>query len=159
MLADEKDRHWLAAAEQQLERRPQLERNRILDEVSLVEEHVHRHGARVRIDAIQHVHWHLGAGGEAFNEYAWALVSTEVEEVRNPALALRYATRAVEKAGSPKPVYLHTLGWAHYRLGNRSEAIRTLERALQSLPAAASGPAVGLRRQVEADLTAFKASE
>ena len=30
-----------------------------------------------------------GAGGEAFNEYAWALVSTEVEDIRNPALALR----------------------------------------------------------------------
>jgi hypothetical protein len=24
-----------------------------------------------------------GAGGEAFNEYAWALVSTEVEDIRN----------------------------------------------------------------------------
>jgi non-specific serine/threonine protein kinase/serine/threonine-protein kinase len=99
-----------------------------------------------------------GAGGEAFNEYAWALVSTEVEEVRNPALALKYATRAVEKAGSPNPVYMHTLGWAHYRLGNRAEAIRTLEAALKSMPPAAGGPAVGLRRQVEADLATFKST-
>src|SRR5574339_714620 len=69
-----------------------------------------------------------GAGGEAFNEYAWALVSTEVEALRNPALALEYATRAVGRAGSPNPVYLHTLGWAHYRLGHRQEAVRTLEQ-------------------------------
>ncbi len=97
-----------------------------------------------------------GAGGEAFNEYAWALVSTEVEEVRNPTLALEYATRAVKIAGSPNPIYLHTLGWAHFRLGNREEAVRTLEQALTALPAAASGPAVGLRRQVETDLASFK---
>jgi eukaryotic-like serine/threonine-protein kinase len=100
-----------------------------------------------------------GAGGEAFNEYAWALVSTDVPEVRNPSLALEYATRAVERAGSPNPVYLHTLGWAHYRLGHKADAIRTLEQALQTMPAATSGPAVGLRRQVEADLAMFKSTE
>ena len=98
-----------------------------------------------------------GAGGEAFNEYAWALVSTEVEDIRNPALALQYANRAIERAGSPNPVYLHTLGWAHYRLGHKEEAVKTLEQALTTLPPAASGPAVGLRRQVEADLATFKA--
>ena len=97
-----------------------------------------------------------GAGGEAFNEYAWALVSTEVEALRNPALALEYATRAVGRAGSPNPVYLHTLGWAHYRLGHRQEAVRTLEQALGTLPPATSGPAVGLRRQLETDLARFK---
>ena len=100
-----------------------------------------------------------GAGGEAFNEYAWALVSTEVEDVRNPTLALKYATRALEIAGAPNPVYLHTLGWAHYRVGNRQEAIQTLEEALKTMPAAASGPAVGLRRQVEADLATFRSGQ
>jgi non-specific serine/threonine protein kinase/serine/threonine-protein kinase len=100
-----------------------------------------------------------GAGGEAFNEYAWALVSTEVEEVRNPALALKYATRAVELAGSQNPVYLHTLGWAYYRVGNQQEAIRTLEQALKMMPAATSGPAVGLRRQVETDLATFRSGK
>ncbi len=99
-----------------------------------------------------------GAGGEVFNEYAWALVSSEVEDVRNPGLALEYARRAIKSAGSPNPVYLHTLGWAHYRLGQRHEAVRTLEQALKTLPAAPSGPAVGLRRQIEADLTTFKSA-
>ena len=99
-----------------------------------------------------------GAGGEVFNEYAWALVSTEVEDIRNPSLALEYATRAVERAGSPNPVYLHTLGWAHYRLGHKDEAVQTLEQALKTLPAATTGPSVGLRRQIEADLATFKAA-
>lgn len=98
-----------------------------------------------------------GAGGEAFNEYAWALVSTEVEDIRNPGLAVQYANRAIERAGSPNPVYLHTLGWAHYRLGRKDEAVRTLEQALKTLPPASTGPAVGLRRQIEADLATFKA--
>ena len=94
-----------------------------------------------------------GAGGEAFNEYAWALVSSEVEEVRNPRLGLEYALRAVERAGSPNPVYLHTLAWAHYRLHDKPAAIRTLEQALAALPATAS---VGLRRQIETDLALFR---
>ncbi|HEX6972852.1 MAG TPA: protein kinase [Vicinamibacterales bacterium] len=97
-----------------------------------------------------------GAAGEAFNEYAWALVSTEVEDLRNPGLALKYANLAIERAGSPNPVYLHTLGWAHFRLGHTDEAVRTLERALETLPPASSGPAVGLRRQIETDLKRFK---
>jgi non-specific serine/threonine protein kinase/serine/threonine-protein kinase len=97
-----------------------------------------------------------GAGGEAFNEYAWALVSTDVTDLRNPALALQYANRAIERAGSPNPVYLHTLGWAQYRLGRRDEAVRTLEKALDTLARASAGPTVGLRRQIEADLATFK---
>lgn len=97
-----------------------------------------------------------GAGGEAFNEYAWALVSTEVEGLRDPGLAFEYATRAVKTAGSPNPVYLHTLGWVHYRLGRKDEAVKTLEEALKTLPSGASGPAVGLRRQIESDLASFK---
>jgi hypothetical protein len=62
----------------------------------------------------------------------------------------------MEQAGSANPVYLHTLGWARYRLGHRAEAVQTLEQALKTLPAAKSGPAVGLRRQIESDLAAFK---
>jgi hypothetical protein len=64
----------------------------------------------------------------------------------------------LELAGSPNPVFLHTLAWAHYRLGHQSEAVRTLEQVLKALQPATSGPAVGLRRQVEADLATFKAA-
>ena len=43
-----------------------------------------------------------GAGGDALNEYAWALVTTEPAELRNPAQALTYARRALERAGRSK---------------------------------------------------------
>ena len=42
-----------------------------------------------------------GAGGDAWNEYAWALVSYGPEDVRNPRVALAYAHEALERAGSP----------------------------------------------------------
>ena len=98
-----------------------------------------------------------GAGGDAFNEYAWALVSYVPDDVRNPRVALDYARKALERAGSENPGYLHTLGWAHYLLGDTAIAAQTLEKALALLPATPAGPAVGLRRQIETDLTAFRA--
>jgi non-specific serine/threonine protein kinase/serine/threonine-protein kinase len=97
-----------------------------------------------------------GAGGDAFNEYAWALVSYVPEDVRNPRLALDYARKALDRAGSQNPGYLHTLGWAHHLLGDTTTAVQTLEKALALLPATAAGPAVGLRRQIETDLTTFR---
>lgn len=97
-----------------------------------------------------------GAGGEAFNEYAWALVSVEPADLRRPAEALTAAREALRRAGAPNPIYEHTLGWAYYRLGRTVEAIRALEGALARLNAAATGPMLGLRRQIEADLATFK---
>ena len=97
-----------------------------------------------------------GAGGDALNEYAWALVSTEPVELRSPAQALVFANRALERAGAPNPVYLHTLGTAQYQLGRRREAVATLERALALIPPAAAGPALGIRKQIETDLTRYK---
>jgi eukaryotic-like serine/threonine-protein kinase len=97
-----------------------------------------------------------GAGGEAFNEYAWALVTVEPADMRRPAEALTVATEALRRAGGANPVYEHTLGWAYHRLGRSADAVKTLEGALGRLPADASGPALGLRRQIEADLTTFR---
>jgi tetratricopeptide (TPR) repeat protein len=97
-----------------------------------------------------------GAGGDAFNEYAWALVSYVPEDIRNPRVALTYARRALERASSPNPGYLHTLAWAHHLLGDNATAIATLEQALARLSPAASGPAVGLRKQIETDLASFQ---
>lgn len=97
-----------------------------------------------------------GAGGDAFNEYAWALVSYVPEDVRNPRVALGYAQQAVARAGSPNPAYMHTLGWAQKLSGNHTAAIATLEDALALLPSAPAGPAVGLRKQIETDLARFK---
>jgi len=98
-----------------------------------------------------------GAGGEAFNEYAWALVSCEPADLRRPAEALQFATEAIRRAGGSNPIYQHTQAWALFRLGRRAEAISTLEGALQLLTPGAAGPAVGLRRQMESDLASFRA--
>ena len=97
-----------------------------------------------------------GAGGEAFNEYAWALVSAEPADLRRPFEAMTYAQEAQKRAGSPNPVYQHTLAWVYYRLGRRAEAVSTLEGALSRLAPDAPGPMLGLRRQIETDLTAIR---
>ena len=76
--------------------------------------------------------------------------------MRNPAQALTFARRAVERAGAPNPVYLHTLGSAQHQLGQRAEAIQTLEKALGLIPPTAAGPALGIRKQIETDLARFK---
>jgi tetratricopeptide (TPR) repeat protein len=96
-----------------------------------------------------------GAGGEAFNEYAWALVSAEPADLRRPSEALAAANEALRRAGGPNPVYQHTLAWAYFRLGRVSDAVTTLEGALARL-ADAAGPMLGLRRQIETDLAAFR---
>jgi non-specific serine/threonine protein kinase/serine/threonine-protein kinase len=98
-----------------------------------------------------------GAGGEAFNEYAWALATCEPADLRRPAEALQFATEAIRRAGGQNPIYQHTQAWALYRLGRRDEAISTLENALRQLPPTPSGPAVGLKQQMETDLAGFRA--
>ena len=96
------------------------------------------------------------AGGDALNEYAWALVTTEPAELRNPAQALTYARRALDRAGAPNPVYLHTLGTAQRELGQQADAVKTLEQALALIPPTAGGPALGIRKQIETDLSRLK---
>jgi tetratricopeptide (TPR) repeat protein len=97
-----------------------------------------------------------GAGGEAFNEYAWALATCEPADLRRPAEALQMASEALKRAGGPNPIYQHTQAWALYRLGRRDEAVRTLEGALGQLTTGDTGPTVGLRRQMETDLATFR---
>jgi tetratricopeptide (TPR) repeat protein len=99
-----------------------------------------------------------GAGGESFNEYAWALVSYEPEDLRNPPLALGYARKALDLAGNKNPVYLHTLAWVYHRLGQQDDAVHTLEQALALMPQSPTGAAVGLRKRIETDLAQFKGS-
>jgi hypothetical protein len=71
---------------------------------------------------------------------------------------LQLAKRAVDVTGAANPSFLHTLGWAQYRTGSRTQAVETLERALTLLdPASAVGPSRGLRAQIENDLADFKA--
>ncbi len=96
-----------------------------------------------------------GAPPEVLNDYAWHLVSCEPPDLRQPALALTFARRAVDGATSPNPVHLHTLAWALYRTGDRPGAIAAAEQALAAMTAS-TGAATGLRRQIETDLATFR---
>lgn len=97
------------------------------------------------------------AGPGDFNEYAHWLTHCEVPELRNPALALQYAKKAVHGSEHPNAVYLDTLGWAYYRTGSVPKAVEVLEKALLELPPSSqAGPALGLRAEIERDLAEFK---
>jgi Flp pilus assembly protein TadD len=99
-----------------------------------------------------------GATPNDLNDYAWWLVTCDPPELRDPATALQFATRAVDATGAANPSFIHTLGWAQYRTGNHKQAVATLERALTLLdPASAAGPTRGLRAQIANDLADFKA--
>ena len=101
------------------------------------------------------------AAPEVLNDYAWALVSCQPEDLRQPALALTFAKRAVAASSEPNPVHLHTLAWAHFRTGDPRAAVADAERALGAMTAtsgtAPAAPSTGLRRQIETDLASFRA--
>jgi len=97
------------------------------------------------------------ASADDFNNYAYWLSACDVPELRDPAQAMRYATRAVEASQRPNAMYLSTLSWAYFRSGDAAKAIEVTEKALTTLPPPAkAGPAVGLRGQLERDLAEFQ---
>jgi hypothetical protein len=65
----------------------------------------------------------------------------------------------VDLAGQKNPVYLHTLAWAHHRLGQQDAAVKTLQQALSLMPESPTGAAVGLRKRIETDLAQFKSTD
>ena len=101
------------------------------------------------------------AAPEVLNDYAWALVSCQPEDLRQPAVALSFAKRAVAASAEPNPIHLHTLAWAHFRTGDPRAAVAEAERALGAMTtasgAAPAAPSTGLRRQIETDLASFRA--
>jgi eukaryotic-like serine/threonine-protein kinase len=98
-----------------------------------------------------------GAPPEVLNDYAWHLVSCEPPDLRQPALALTFARRAVAASTGPNPVHLHTLAWALYRTGDAPAAVAAADRALAAMTASA-GAATGLRKQIDTDLATFRAA-
>lgn len=95
-----------------------------------------------------------GVGGEAFNEYAWALVSAELSDLRRSSEALAVANEVLRRVGGSNPVYQYMLAWAYFRLGRVFEAVMILEGALARF-ADAAGLMLGLRCQIEIDLAMF----
>jgi tetratricopeptide (TPR) repeat protein len=65
----------------------------------------------------------------SMNNLAWSLATAPDEDLRDPAKAVEYATRAVELAPR-NAFYLGTLGSARYSSGDWKGAIADLERAI-----------------------------
>jgi eukaryotic-like serine/threonine-protein kinase len=95
-----------------------------------------------------------GAPPDVLNDYAWALVSCEPPDLRQPAVALTFANRAVAADTEPNPIHLHTLAWARFRTGDARAAVADADRALKAM---GPGPSTGFRQKVEADRATFLA--
>jgi|GEM_PF-2606519 len=92
------------------------------------------------------------ATADDLNEYASMLLKAEPATLRDPALALSYAKRAVEMTKGNDPSLLETLALAYYQTGDRKLAIETEEKVLALLK-----PGDPDRREAEANLAKFKA--
>jgi tetratricopeptide (TPR) repeat protein len=68
------------------------------------------------------------------NNYAWALATSPEDSLRDGALAVEIATRAIESTdGEPLPNHLDTLAAAYAEIGDFDAAIREEQRALENL--------------------------
>ena len=80
------------------------------------------------------------------------LLSATPEDLRDPALALVHARRAVELSDGMHPTFLENLARAHHFLGQRDEAVAAQRRALEQIES--DDPK---RAEAEQRLVAFKA--
>ncbi|UCD75153.1 MAG: tetratricopeptide repeat protein [Phycisphaerales bacterium] len=68
------------------------------------------------------------------NRFAWLLLTCQPPDMRDPALALEMAQRAVEFSPAPDAACLDTLALALHRVGRSEEAARAARRAIDLLP-------------------------
>ena len=97
-----------------------------------------------------------GAGPYEWNDYANALVKSEIESLRQPAKALELALRATGATKEQNALFLDTLAWAYFRNGDSPSAIRTERQALRLVPAA-NALGQGIRTELEDGLAQFEA--
>ncbi len=71
-----------------------------------------------------------GATGDQLYNYAWLAVTVDPEELRDPAGALPYASRAVELSKSQDPLCLHILAQSYAGIHDYRRAVETEEKAL-----------------------------
>jgi non-specific serine/threonine protein kinase/serine/threonine-protein kinase len=97
------------------------------------------------------------ATAEDLSHYANSLLTCEPSTLRDAALALAYAKRAVALSNGAVPEPLRTLAEAQFQSGDPAAAIATLAKVLALLPPAEPGkPATKERRVVETTLARFK---
>jgi non-specific serine/threonine protein kinase/serine/threonine-protein kinase len=85
------------------------------------------------------------------NAYAWALLTTPAQQLRQPPSALSYAERATELSGGKDAGILDTLAKAYFLTANPVQAVATQEKALALLP-----PDAPDRKSFEATLAEYK---
>ena len=74
------------------------------------------------------------------NIAAWAFATSSDPAIRNPALALEYARKAVAAGNDhPDPNHLDTLAEAYYVNGQYDDAVKTEQRAIALASADAKG--------------------
>ena len=96
-----------------------------------------------------------GAGPYEWNDYANALLKSEIESLRQPAKALELALRATRATADSNAMFLDTLAWAYFRNGDAPSAIRTEREALRLVPAG-NALGQGLRSELEQGLAQFE---
>src|SRR5262249_52407587 len=77
---------------------------------------------------------HPGAGPQALHDYAEALLWCQPEQLQNPALALQYAEKAVQRSRGENFVHIDLLAQALAATNNHARAVQVLEQALPKLP-------------------------
>lgn len=92
-----------------------------------------------------------------WNGYAWALLTCEPADLRDPRRALEAAERANELKRGKDPAILDTLALALFENGAADRAIAAAEAALGLLkPVTPAGPADPLREALESRLQRFR---
>jgi tetratricopeptide (TPR) repeat protein len=103
------------------------------------------HAERAGADAMDHI------------QYARLLLNCEPADLRDPTAALYHAQRAVQMTAARNPHFLDTLAHAYFATGQGANAAQTEEKALALLsPTGAFKGALGLRRELEANLSKFR---
>ncbi len=87
------------------------------------------------------------------NSYAWALLTSEPSDLRDPAAALPHARRAVEMTKGNAPKILDTLALACHLTGDHARALETEQKAIALLKANSL-----VRRELETNLAKFQAA-
>ncbi len=89
------------------------------------------------------------ASAEDLNDYAWALLTSEPEELRDPVMGLTCAMAAAHKSNGEEPAILDTLALAYARMGDIAKAIETQRKAVSLLPPGDSPLRQAIERQFE----------
>jgi tetratricopeptide (TPR) repeat protein/tRNA A-37 threonylcarbamoyl transferase component Bud32 len=97
------------------------------------------------------------AGPQDLNDYAWALLTCEPEELRDAKAALEYSKRAVRLTDLKDPGVLDTLGLALFSIGEARKAVVVEKKAISLLPPLAPGdPEPPARAELTARLRQFE---